>query len=133
MSNNGKLKTFPQSKFTSLRVIPSKKYTKIWAINQVGHITITVDNKQAQVLDLETLFKPASFNMHDYFLRVSSPIKGGDQFYHDMNGYLVSKRKIGQRLDYEWKYALVDKINANTYPMCSFGYTSNRSKKVQIR
>lgn len=76
MANNGKLNSFSQSKFSSLRVISGKKYTKIWATNQVGHITITVDNNYLKVLDLETAFKPVSYNMYDYFLRISSPLKG---------------------------------------------------------
>lgn len=60
--------------------------------------------------------------MNDYFLKIDSSIKGNDEFYHDMNGYLVSKRKIGSRPDYNWIYKQEDKINANTYPMCSFAY-----------
>ena len=39
-----------------------------------------------------------------------------------MNGYLVIGRKIGERPDYEWDYKEEDKINANTYPVCSFAY-----------
>ena len=42
--------------------------------------------------------------MYDYFLKISSPIDSNGEFYHDVNGYLVSKRRIGQRLDYEWIY-----------------------------
>lgn len=95
MANNGKLSTFAQSKFTSLRVIQGKKYIKIWAANQVGHVIITVDKSQPKLLDVETVFKPSSYMMYDYFLRISSQIKGNGSFYHDMNGYLVSKRKIG--------------------------------------
>lgn len=68
--------------------------------------------------------------MFDYFIKISSKIKAKGEFYHDMNGYLVSKRKIGERLDYEWTYHESDKINANTYPMCSFGYITDGIKKV---
>jgi len=49
-----------------------------------------------------------------------------------MNGYLVSKRKAGYRPDYEWTYKPEDKINANTYPTCSFAYAIQGDKKVYI-
>lgn len=43
--------------------------------------------------------------MVDYFLRVESNVKSAEQeFYHDSNGYLVAKRKIGYRPDYDWIY-----------------------------
>jgi hypothetical protein len=47
-----------------------------------------------------------------------------------MNGYLVSKRKVGYRPDYEWVYKVEDKINANTYPVCSFAYMVDSAQKV---
>lgn len=41
--------------------------------------------------------------MVDYFLKVDSNVINKDnEFYHDANGYLVAKRKIGTRPDYEW-------------------------------
>lgn len=63
-------------------------------------------------------------------MKIENSIVGTDEFYHDMNGYLVSKRKIGWRPDYNWNYRTDDKINANTYPMCSFAYMVSENKKV---
>lgn len=40
------------------------------------------------------------------------------------------KRKVGWRPDYNWNYKQYDKINANTYPMCSFAYAIDGQKKV---
>lgn len=40
------------------------------------------------------------------------------------------KRKVGYRPDYKWDYKPEDKINANTYPMCSFAYAIDGDKKV---
>jgi hypothetical protein len=66
----------------------------------------------------------------DYFLKVDSPLQPNGVFYHDVNGYLVSRRMVGQRPDYEWDYKPEDKINANTYPICSFGYVVDGRNKV---
>lgn len=60
--------------------------------------------------------------MFDYFLKITTNLNSKGQFLHDMNGYLVAKRKIGERPDYKWDYKAEDKINANTYPMCTFAY-----------
>ncbi len=49
-------------------------------------------------------FKPLNWQMFDYFVKIDSTVKSNGVFYHDMNGYLVSKRKVGERLDYEWNY-----------------------------
>jgi len=49
-----------------------------------------------------------------------------------MNGYLVINRKVGVRPDYQWNYKAEDKINANTYPVCSFAYALAAGKKVLI-
>jgi hypothetical protein len=81
---------------------------------------------------VEATFKPSSFQMFDYFLKIDSSVKSSGPFFHDVNGYLVSQRKIGERLDYEWKYRDDDKINANTYPMCSFAYVLQGNRKVQF-
>lgn len=42
------------------------------------------------------------------------------------------KRKVGYRPDYKWDYKPEDKINANTYPMCSFAYAIDGDKKLVI-
>ena len=68
--------------------------------------------------------------MCDYFIQVQSKLESRGQFYHDSNGYLVMKRKVGYRPDYKWDYKPEDKINANTYPMCSFAYAIDGDKKV---
>ena len=46
-------------------------------------------------------FKPPSRDYVDYFIRMSSTVKGSTMF-HDSNGYLVSKREVNKRPDYEW-------------------------------
>lgn len=61
-------------------------------------------------------------------MKVSSNIKS-DTLYHDSNGFLVAKREIDQRPDYEFKPIAGDKINANTYPVCSFAYFIENGKK----
>lgn len=35
-------------------------------------------------------------------------------------------------MDYEWNYRKDDKINANTYPICSFGYVYSGDQKVNL-
>jgi hypothetical protein len=44
----------------------------------------------------------------------------------------VINRKVGVRPDYRWDYKPEDKINANTYPVCSFAYALAAGKKVYI-
>ena len=51
--------------------------------------------------------------------------------YHDANGYLVIKRKFGERPDYKFPKVNRDRLNANTYPVTSFAYlTDGKSKLV---
>jgi hypothetical protein len=82
------------------------------------------------VIDLQTSFKPVNRDQNDYFIKVESTINSKGEFYHDSNGYLVIKRKVGERPDYKWEYRPEDKINANNYPMCSFAYAIDGDQKV---
>ena len=84
-------------------------------------------------MDLSSKFRPLTREMRDYFLRAESHVQNSDEFYHDSNGYLVSKRKIGYRPDYEWEYKTNDRINANNYPACSFAYLQDGTHKVTMR
>lgn len=68
--------------------------------------------------------------MADYFIKIDSGVDSKGEFLHDMNGYLVINRKVGVRPDYRWDYKPEDKINANTYPVCSFAYALAGGKKV---
>lgn len=82
-------------------------------------------------VETNLIFTPTGYHMVDYFLRVESNVKSPtNEFFHDSNGYLVAKRKIGYRPDYDWVYKPEDKINANTYPACSFFYQVNEEEKV---
>ena len=65
-------------------------------------------------------------------MKIDSDIKNKKEFYHDVGGYLVFKRKIGYRPDYDWQYKKEDKINANNAPMCSFAYVIDAEKKVVL-
>lgn len=82
------------------------------------------------MIDLQTSFKPVNRDQNDYFIKVESTINSNGEFYHDSNGYLVIKRKVGERPDYKWDYHPEDKINANNYPMCSFAYAIQGDQKV---
>ena len=113
-------------------VTVGKVFSKIYLPSQTNDIVITIKNTEKNVIDLETTFKPTSRNMADYFIQVESKINSRGEFYHDSNGYLVIKRNVGIRPDYTWHYKTEDKINANTYPMCSFAYGIEGDKKVSI-
>lgn len=66
--------------------------------------------------------------MYDYFLKVSSNIKNSI-LYHDSNGYLVSKRVLNSRPDYNFDIIPEDIINSNTYPATAFAYLTDDTKK----
>lgn len=89
---------------------------------------MTIKNDEPNIIDVEHKFKPGDRNSVDYFMKVSSSVKS-DTLYHDSNGFLVSKREIDQRPDYEFKSIPGDRINANTYPVCSFAYLIDNGKK----
>lgn len=121
MSNDGKLASL-DIVFNNIYFAKGSSYTKIYLTSLTNDITLTIKNKEINVVEVQTFFKPQTREMFDYFLKISSNINSKGQFFHDMNGYLVAKRKIGERPDYKWEYKTQDKINANTYPMCSFAY-----------
>lgn len=130
MANDGVLSAL-DNKFSELWVAKGIRFTKVQVKSAFVTVIITIKNEEPNIIDYETTFTPPNRNLQDYFLKVSSAV-AGDEFYHDMNGYLVSKRKIGFRPDYEWKYKPFDKINANTYPACSFAYILQDHKKVAL-
>lgn len=66
--------------------------------------------------------------MADYFMKVSSSVKS-DTLFHDSNGFLVSKRPLNWKPDYEFNMKPEDIINGNTYPVCSFAYLIQGDKK----
>jgi hypothetical protein len=71
--------------------------------NKKIEIYITLKKNDPSHLEYDLKFTPFSYNMVDYFLKVESNIVNeNNEFYHDANGYLVSKRKIGYRPDYNW-------------------------------
>lgn len=62
-------------------------------------------------------------------MKVGSNIKS-NELYHDANGFLVAKREVDKRPDYEFVPHPDDRINANNYPVCTFAYFLNRDKKM---
>lgn len=122
MTNNAVLEPIDSGNYSSLEVAEGKHFTKIVAYSQLNTLTLTIKNGEYNILDIQNTFEPPNFQLSDYFLRVESSIDPKDDFFHDMNGYLVMKRKIGFRPDYEWQYKVIDQISANTYPLCSFAY-----------
>lgn len=131
MANTGSI-TEADMGVMEMYVTVGKVFTKIYLSSRTNDIVITIKNTEKNVIDLETTFKPTSRNMADYFIQVESKINSRGEFYHDSNGYLVIKRNVGIRPDYTWHYKPEDKINANTYPMCSFAYGIEGDKKVNI-
>ncbi len=131
MANNGQLSDL-KINLDVLSVAKGKVFTKIYIGNQENNVIVTIKNSEKTVIDLETSFKPPSRDQNDYFIKVESTINSKGEFYHDSNGYLVIKRKVGERPDYKWEYRPEDKINANTYPMCSFAYAIDGDQKVSL-
>lgn len=40
--------------------------------------------------------------LKDYYLRIKSNVNQTSEFYHDSNGFLVAKRILNSRPDYEF-------------------------------
>lgn len=132
MANDGKIGSINDAIFTELYAAKGTTYTKLWVSSTTAKVEITITTTAPQELDVDTTFKPPTREMNDYFLKIDTGLDFKGEFYHDMNGYLVSKRGIGQRLDYEWTYKPEDKINANTYPACSFFYAHSGNQKLVV-
>ena len=115
-----------------MKVTEGKRYSKVAVSSKITNFTITINHEELNTISLDAAFKPTGPTQYDYFLKIDSPLSTNGVFYHDSNGFLVSKRKVGERPDYEWNYKNEDKINANTYPMCSFGYFVDGNKKVKL-
>lgn len=132
MTNNAVLEPIEGCNYTSLEVAQGKLYTQIIATSQLNTLTLTIKKGQEHILDIQNVFEPPDLQLSDYFLRVESRVDPRDEFFHDANGYLVIKRKVGFRPDYEWQYKVIDKIAANTYPLCSFAYAVQDQQKLVI-
>lgn len=129
MGNTGTVDAL-NHEFTELRVAEGKNYRKfILKSNVVSHLEITIDNEHPSEVDIVFEFKPIGRNMVDYFLKVDSPVKS-DMLYHDSMGYLVAKRILNERPDYDYEFKKEDLINGNTYPVCSFAYLLEGGKKM---
>lgn len=129
MANNGQLSDM-RFILDNVSVAKGKVFTKIYLSSTSNSAIVTIKNAEKNVIDLQTVFKPDTRDLVDYFIKVESKINSQGEFYHDSNGYLVIKRKVGERPDYKWDYKPEDKINANNYPMCSFAYAIEGDKKV---
>jgi hypothetical protein len=130
MANNGQLSDMRIS-FDNVFVAKGKAFTKIYLASANDNVVVTIKNAEKNVIDLQTAFKPDTREQVDYFIKVESKVNSQGEFYHDSNGYLVIKRKVGERPDYNLDQKPEDKINANTYPMCSFAYAIEGDKKVR--
>ena len=127
MSNNGIIEPF-SSTFTQMKVGEGKNFKRVIATSVPSTIKITVKNDEPNMIDVVHTFKPENRNMVDYFMKVSSTVQS-DTLYHDSNGFLVSKRALSSKPDYEFKMKKEDIINGNTYPVCSFAYLIDGDKK----
>lgn len=102
------------------------------SFNQNIHTTITIAKEEVGLFDILSDFVPIAKNA-DYYLRVESDVQSPDsEFYHDSNGYLVIKRRLDQRPDFEFNIDDGDSINANTYPITSFAYIRNAMGKLVV-
>lgn len=127
MSNTGKIEPF-SSAFLQLKVAEGKTFKRVVASSVPSNIKITIKNDEPNIIDVVHQFKPDSRNMVDYFMKVSSNVKS-DTLFHDSNGFLVSKRILNTKPDYDFKMKNEDIINGNTYPVCSFAYLIDGDKK----
>ena len=118
MFNDGKLETL-QLQYQDFFAAESSRFIKIFITADPINIEMTIDKKAPSYVDWISNFKPIDRSMADYFLKVESHVTNKDEFFHDSNGYLVAKRKLGWRPDYEWEYKEGDKINAQ-YVSCLF-------------
>lgn len=101
MANNGQISDM---KFTldSIFIAKGKVFTKIYMASKINNVVVTIKNSEKNIIDLQTTFKPDTRDLNDYFIKIDSKIQSKGEFYHDSNGYLVIKRKVGERPDYNW-------------------------------
>jgi hypothetical protein len=104
MANNGVIEPVPEVSWERLKVAAGKRHTKITAVSKTGNAVILVNSKEPNVIDVVADFTPPTRSNFDFFLKIDSALRPGGTYYHDMNGYLVSQRRVGSRLDYTWKY-----------------------------
>jgi|JI6StandDraft_1071083.scaffolds.fasta_scaffold01273_18 hypothetical protein len=94
--------------------------------------TITIARNEPMVLDIITDFTPVA-KLADFYLKVESDVQSlNKDFYHDANGYLVMRRELDRRPDFDFNIADGDNINANTYPVTSFAYIRNDLNKLVV-
>lgn len=122
MANDGKLVNL--NKFGLMVGVIGKHYARV-IIEGEATSKLTINLKDL-VANFASYFQPIMKINVDYYLKVKSSISNNEgTFYHDMNGYLVSLRKLGYRPDYRINDGLADKLNGNTYPACSFIYVKD--------
>jgi hypothetical protein len=129
MANNGNQIDNAKYALTNLRVAEGALFKRFYIQSSVSTLRITVKASQPNIIDVIHNFKPDTVSLTDYFMRVSSNVKS-DTLYHDSNGFLVSKRPLNARPDYDFIINPQDRINSNTYPTCSFAYLLNDTKKI---
>lgn len=127
MSNTGKIQPI-QETFSEFKFVQGKIYKRAILTSAVSKLILTIKTDEPNIIDIVHTFKPASRSMVDYFMKVSSSVKS-DTLYHDANGFLVAKRPLNKRPDYQFEAKPEDIINGNTYPVCSFAYLIDSDKK----
>jgi hypothetical protein len=128
MANQGRLPEGGRP-FTHLKVAEGNIYRRVYLESNNSKIKITIKHDMPNIVDLVHRFHPANLSTADYFMRVSSTVKS-NTLYHDSNGFLVAKRELNSRPDYQFIVTPTDRINANTYPVCSFAYFIENDKKM---
>ena len=127
MFNTGNL-TRLSHKYESIRVGLGENYRKIYLKSNVISLELTIKVNEPYVVDTVFTFSPPTNAVVDYFLKVSSEVSSST-LYHDSNGYLVSRRPLNWRPDYNYEIKPEDAINGNNYPATVFAYLLDSDKK----
>lgn len=109
MSNTGKIQPI-QETFSEFKFVQGKIYKRAILTSAVSKLILTIKTDEPNIIDIVHTFKPASRSMVDYFMKVSSSVKS-DTLYHDANGFLVAKRPLNKRPDYQFEAKPEDIIN----------------------
>ena len=116
-----------------MNVLRGANYSKLSVVYESNIRTIITIAKNAKsVLDILTDLTPVA-KFADFYLKVESDVQSPDKdFYHDANGYLVMRRVLDKRPDFDFMIESGDNINANTYPVTSFAYIRNDLNKLVV-
>ena len=88
-----------------MRSFIGQRFVKIYLnfSDQALSSEITIDLTKPEQIDINSKFRAPVNQVKDYFIKISSNISNTNkQFYHDANGYLVMKRKVNWKPDYNY-------------------------------